>query len=111
MVFEYAKGGDFNNWLNNKVFNWSSKLGALANVIRGLKGIHEKQMVHRDFHTGNILFKDKFIFNYSIYISDMGLCGEVDNVDKTKIYGVIPYVAHEVLRGYLYTKAAYIYSF
>jgi serine/threonine protein kinase len=46
-----------------------------------------------------------------LFISDMGLCGEVDNVDDTKIYGVIPYVAPEVLRGKPYTQAADIYSF
>ena len=41
----------------------------------------------------------------------MGLCGEVGNVDTTKIYGVMPYVAPEVLRGKPYTQAADIYSF
>ncbi|GBC06252.1 hypothetical protein RclHR1_06710002 [Rhizophagus clarus] len=44
-------------------------------------------------------------------ISDMGLCGKVDDTDKTSIYGVMPYVAPEVLRGNPYTKAADIYSF
>ena len=43
-------------------------------------------MVHRDFHIGNILLNHK----YSSYISDMGLCGEVGNIDPTKIYGVMP---------------------
>ncbi|POG63427.1 kinase-like domain-containing protein, partial [Rhizophagus irregularis DAOM 181602=DAOM 197198] len=46
-----------------------------------------------------------------IFISDMGLCGEVSNKDETKIYGVMPYVAPEVLRGKPYTQAADIYSF
>ena len=41
----------------------------------------------------------------------MGLCGEVDNTDKTKIYGVMPYVAPEVLRGIPYSQSADIYSF
>ncbi|RIA94520.1 kinase-like domain-containing protein [Glomus cerebriforme] len=41
----------------------------------------------------------------------MGLCGEVDNMDETKIYGVMPYVAPEVLRGKPYTQAADVYSF
>src|SRR5437764_3304625 len=41
----------------------------------------------------------------------MGLCGEVGNVDATKIYGVMPYVAPEVLKGKPYTQAADIYSF
>src|SRR5438046_2777187 len=45
------------------------------------------------------------------YVSDMGLCGEVGNIDLTKIYGVMPYVAPEVLRRKPYTQAADIYSF
>ncbi|GET60581.1 kinase-like domain-containing protein [Rhizophagus irregularis DAOM 181602=DAOM 197198] len=41
----------------------------------------------------------------------MGLCGEVGNIDETKIYGVMPYVAPEVLRRRSYTKESDIYSF
>ncbi|POG63368.1 kinase-like domain-containing protein, partial [Rhizophagus irregularis DAOM 181602=DAOM 197198] len=94
-------------------FNWSSKLKILNHIISGLKEIHQKQMVHHDFHVGNILFNEIFGIssNIKIYISDMGLCREVGNIDKTTIYGVMPYVAPEVLRGKPYTLAADIYSF
>ncbi|CAB5384065.1 unnamed protein product [Rhizophagus irregularis] len=44
-------------------------------------------------------------------LKNMGLCGEVDSLDETKIYGVMPYMAPEVLRGKPYTQAADIYSF
>jgi len=33
---------------------------------------------------------------------------KIGNVDATKIYGVMPYVAPEVLRGKPYTKSIYI---
>ncbi|POG64384.1 kinase-like domain-containing protein [Rhizophagus irregularis DAOM 181602=DAOM 197198] len=76
-------------------------------------------MVHRDFHVGNLLIGNLLVENetmnflYSrIFISDMGLCGEVSNIkDESKIYGVIPYVAPEVLKSSKsYTQAADIYS-
>jgi serine/threonine protein kinase len=117
IVLYYAAGGNLNNWINvndnYKSFSWKKKLGILINIAYGLKGIHEKQMIHHDFHTGNILFDTPFMKEYSnkTYISDMGLCGEVGNEDKTKIYGIIPYIAPEVLRGKPYTQAADIYSF
>ncbi|POG77067.1 kinase-like domain-containing protein, partial [Rhizophagus irregularis DAOM 181602=DAOM 197198] len=82
----------------------------------GLKNIHENKMVHRDFHTGNILLSINYGYENEgnsvtdIYISDLGLCGEANNIDKTKIYGVMPFVAPEVLKGKPYTQAADIYS-
>ncbi|GBB87358.1 hypothetical protein RclHR1_01380020 [Rhizophagus clarus] len=112
MVLEYADGGNFcDYWINNgnhKNFNWHDKIRTLNNIIKGLKEIHQKQMVHCDFHTGNILFT---ILRKKTYISDMGLCREVSNMNKAKIYGVMPYVAPEVLRGKSYTQAADVYSF
>ncbi|EXX75111.1 Mkk2p [Rhizophagus irregularis DAOM 197198w] len=118
IVLEYAEGGNFNKWMNNnfKNFSWPYKIITLLNISNGLKEIHQKRIFHRDLHTGNILFFTNSIskiniFGDNIFISDMGLCGEVDNTDKTKIYGVMPYVAPEVLRGIPYSQSADIYSF
>ncbi|CAB4431919.1 unnamed protein product [Rhizophagus irregularis] len=120
MVLQYAMGGNFDNYINDIInWFWFEKLMVLDNIIKGLKKIHENKMVHRDFHTGNILASliPNAIFalsgNYEneIYISDMGLCGEVGNIDETKIYGVMPFVAPEVLKGKPYTQVADIYSF
>ncbi|RGB40708.1 kinase-like domain-containing protein, partial [Rhizophagus diaphanus] len=64
---------------------------------------------HKDFHSGNILFSG------SMFISDLGMCQPANNKEKPDkkegVYGVLPYMAPEVLRGYQYTKAADIYSF
>src|SRR6266496_3425953 len=123
MVLQYANCGNFNNYISyiNKywIWSWSERLDVLSDIIKGLKKIHENNLVHRDFHTGNILSSfgknitklDSGIFSGNVYISDMGLCGEVGNVDESKIYGVMPYMDPEVLRGNPYTKPADIYSF
>ncbi|RIA87965.1 kinase-like domain-containing protein [Glomus cerebriforme] len=110
MVLEYAENGSLNGWVKKKYedFNWERKIDILDSILYGLKEIHQKNMVHRDFHTGNILVKDS---EECYYISDMGLCGEVGNMDETKVFGVMPYVAPEVLNGKSYTQAADIYSF
>ncbi|CAB4439856.1 unnamed protein product [Rhizophagus irregularis] len=118
IVLQYAKCGSFNNWMHYfyKRSNSDVKHHLIKYVSNGLREIHQKQMVHCDFHIGNILINNN---NYlykgnipiGILISDMGLCGEVGNKDETKIYGVMPYVAPEVLRGKPYTQAADIYSF
>jgi serine/threonine protein kinase len=59
-------------------------------------------------HSGNILLD----YTDSKYISDFGLSRPVTKtINSNEIYGVIPYIAPEVLRGKPYTKAADIYSF
>ncbi|CAI2195660.1 901_t:CDS:1, partial [Funneliformis geosporum] len=61
---------------------------------------------HKDFHSGNIL-QD---YNYA-YISDFGLTGPADKQGTNdKIYGVLPYIAPEVLNGGTCTLASDIYS-
>ncbi|GBC29383.2 kinase-like domain-containing protein [Rhizophagus irregularis DAOM 181602=DAOM 197198] len=44
-------------------------------------------------------------------IEDMGLCEDVNSTSDIKTYGVIPYIAPEVLRRKPYSQAADIYSF
>ncbi|CAB4439468.1 unnamed protein product [Rhizophagus irregularis] len=120
IVLEYANCGNLNNYNNNiiKNYHWNEKLDVLSEIVAGLKKIHENKMVHHDFHTGNILVSiDGGYYGKSgnskgrIYISDMGLCEEVSNIDKTKIYGVMPFISPEVLRGKPYNQAADVYSF
>jgi serine/threonine protein kinase len=45
-------------------------------------------------------------------ITDMGLCKPVNcDTQKNSVYGLLPYIAPEILNGQNYTKAADIYSF
>jgi serine/threonine protein kinase len=116
MVLEFAEGGSYKNWINKnyKNFDWKNKIQTLLSIIEGLKGIHQKRKVHHDLHPGNILFLTKnlnIFYNNSLFISDMGLCEDVNNTSEMKIYGIIPYIAPEVLRSKAYTQAADIYSF
>ena len=80
--------------------------------IGNLKQVHEGGHVHGDFHSGNIL-QNQFINGSLIsYIADLGLSRRKDESDlEDCIYGVLPYVAPEVLYKQPYTIAADIYSF
>ncbi|PKC62377.1 hypothetical protein RhiirA1_465214 [Rhizophagus irregularis] len=112
MVLEYAEDGSLRNYLDKEYnkLNWIEMFKYLHYTIIGLKCIHEKELIHRDLHIGNVLkFKNKTA------ITDMGLCKPADCYTlenmKNKAYGVLPYMAPEILRGQDYTKAADIYSF
>src|ERR1051326_105567 len=78
MVMQYANRGSLRNHLDNKFnsFNWNDKLYSLFSISTALQKIHENDLIHHDFHCGNIL-------NYSVdylafTVTDLGLCRPVN---------------------------------
>jgi serine/threonine protein kinase len=108
MVLEYAENGSLRIHLN-KVFrklDRKDKFLYIYYTAHGLGAIHKNGLIHRDLHSGNILE-----FAGYTAITDMGLCKPASENTINSIYGVLPYIAPEILRGQNYTKAADIYSF
>ncbi|UZO22868.1 uncharacterized protein OCT59_015217 [Rhizophagus irregularis] len=114
MVMEYAKDGSLRQYLNNR-FNsikWDDKLDILQRIAYGLNSIHEKGLIHHDFHCGSMLKRGS-----ETIITGLELCqpanvkSSQNNEYEKKVYGVLPYVAPEVLRGGEYTQASDIYAF
>jgi serine/threonine protein kinase len=111
MIMQYANNGSLRQKLD-KDFNsleWKEKLDILRDIAYGLTNIHKEGLTHHDFHSGNILNR-----YYSTNISDLGLCKSANNENLGKhnnnVYGVLPYIAPEVLRGKEYIQASDIYS-
>ncbi|CAG8753183.1 5719_t:CDS:1, partial [Racocetra fulgida] len=67
--------------------------------------------VHKDLHGGSIEVITNAT-NATAYISDFNMANKIEQEHEDKeIYGVLPYVAPEVLMGHGYTTASDIYSF
>src|SRR5947207_1801842 len=65
-----------------------------------LETIHNAKIIHRDFHSGNILFDLSNRKRYQWQIGDLGLSQPVNNTSSNnEIYGVIPYIAPEIFKG------------
>ncbi|RHZ73217.1 hypothetical protein Glove_232g86 [Diversispora epigaea] len=113
MVLEYASDGNLREYLkiNFNNINWFQKLQNLWDLSYKLLNIHELNIVHQDFHPGNILSSD--FKNSVLQISDFGLSKLIgaNSPEKKNIFGVLPFIAPEVLSGEEYTKAADVYSF
>ncbi|RHZ84397.1 hypothetical protein Glove_82g66 [Diversispora epigaea] len=83
---------------------WFQKYYIICDITSSLDKIHIKNVVHRDLHSGNILYN-----TYSWIISDLGLSGPVDK-SLNNVYGNLPYIAPEVLCGKIYTTKSDIYN-
>ncbi|RGB24290.1 kinase-like domain-containing protein [Rhizophagus diaphanus] len=87
---------------------WENKIDRLFYILHNLNSLHELGYCHKDFHTGNILqIEDNFNL-----ISDFGLSGPANEQKSNDnvVYGVMPYIAPEVLNGESYTVSSDIYS-
>lgn len=110
MVMAYKKDGNLRQFSQINHINFESKLTQLYFITKGLNAIHTKGLIHKDFHAGNIL-------NYYVprntlrCFIDLSLCRPANATDDGKVYGVLPYVAPEVLKNQPYTQASDIYSF
>ena len=106
MIIQLIKEGNLRYTLSNN-FNkslWNDKAQWLRYIADDLCHLHKLGNCHKDFHSGNIL--------HGHYLSDFGLSGPSNEQESDdKIYGVLPYIAPEVLNGKPYTLSSDIYSF
>ncbi|CAB4474409.1 unnamed protein product [Rhizophagus irregularis] len=122
VIMNYANKGNLRGNLTKVVkYNWKQKLFMLYKIISGIYEMHNQKLIHCDLHDGNILnhnnkmngVEGKNEINCDlIFVSDLGLCQPVkSSLKKGDIYGVIPFIAPEILRGKHYTLASDIYRF
>ncbi|PKC12167.1 kinase-like protein, partial [Rhizophagus irregularis] len=84
-----------------------------------LETIHKADYIHRDFHSGNVLYdllhnnsiQEKYKERHQWLIGDLGLSQPANNTSlNNEIYGVIPYIAPEIFKGSPFSKETDIYS-
>ncbi|RHZ44156.1 hypothetical protein Glove_756g31 [Diversispora epigaea] len=110
---------DLHNCLTKTFWDlrWETKIKLLLSIAGGLRSLNALNLVHCSLHSGNIL-KER---NYNLDTSEVLRLDEdsckfendlILNFNKiNKIYGLIPYIPPEVLRGNEFTREGVIYSF
>ncbi|PKK72597.1 kinase-like protein [Rhizophagus irregularis] len=89
---------------NHNKLTWERRIQIINDIVYGISIIHNENAIHRDLHSGNILFGKT-----DIRISDLGFCGPADK-PLNSIYGNLPYIAPEVISGKETSFASDIYS-
>ena len=107
MVLNYEQEGNLRDHLqeNHSKLTLKDRIAIFRDLCESLYCIHEKDFIHCDLHSGNILIEAS-----SCLITDLGLCGPVDEESSNKIYGIVSYIAPEVLQGKKNTKESDVYS-
>ncbi len=111
IIMKYYRLGSLKDYITKNFHNikWCEKLNILKHIVEGLDHIHNQNIIHRDFHSGNILYENEI----DIAISDLGISkSSTKSIDNdNEVYGVISYMALEILQQKEYTIASDIYSF
>ena len=82
----------------------------LVGIARGMKYLHDRNIMHRDIKAGNILIGD----NYHPLITDFGMSKIFDighSKSQSQNGGTFSYMAPEVIKDCLYDRKADVYSF
>ncbi|RUS29803.1 kinase-like domain-containing protein [Jimgerdemannia flammicorona] len=96
LVMKYAENGSLSDYLKKSVghFTWIDKLTLAFQIAEALDYIHDKGVIHRDLHSGNILVKA----SGKAVLADFGLSRPSSSkTSKLRLQGNIPYIPPERL--------------
>jgi serine/threonine-protein kinase ULK/ATG1 len=107
LITEFCEDGDLTKWINKPDKNADEILDIIIQIIRGIKYLHDNNIVHRDIKPQNILLDNNVIkicdFGFStIYKSHMDMFNT--------ICGTPLYMCPEVLNLQNYTIKSEIWS-
>jgi serine/threonine protein kinase len=91
---------------NHNKLTWERRMNIIKDIVYAFSKIHEENSIHRDLHSGNILYSQ---INQVFDVGDLGFCGPIDK-PLNSIYGNLPYIAPEVIAKMEYSFASDVYS-
>ncbi|CAG8542233.1 10754_t:CDS:2 [Paraglomus occultum] len=113
-VMKFYEAGNLYDFIDKKglELSWQKRVETIWGISEGLELLHRIDLIHGNLHGGNVLVDLNHVSNtVDARIADVGLNGPADSSLSNGVYGVLPYIAPEILLGQEYTKAADIYSF
>ncbi|GBC42212.2 kinase-like domain-containing protein [Rhizophagus irregularis DAOM 181602=DAOM 197198] len=79
IIMDYYSSGDLRHYITKHFYySWYKRLIMLISILSGLKYIHDANIIHRDFHSGNILYNNAT----SAIICDLGISKSSTTADN-----------------------------
>ncbi len=103
LVLEYIEGSTLGDYLAERDLGLIQKLQIACDIVNILSKIHERNIIHLDLNSNNILIKEH---QHTVYIIDFGSAerseyGRYHHVQPQKMMGTLPYVLGLDGSGYL----------
>ncbi|KAF0689649.1 Aste57867_18922 [Aphanomyces stellatus] len=109
-VLEYMNLGDLRDFLADTTpatFSWKNKLECALNIAKALVYLKERQVIHRDLKSRNVLLDSE----RGTKLADFGISREDSENTMTAGVGTYRWMAPEVLTFKYYTIAVDVFSF
>ncbi|XP_004308194.1 PREDICTED: probable receptor-like protein kinase At5g18500 [Fragaria vesca subsp. vesca] len=116
LVYEYVCNGSLDQHLsthpNNKPLSWDKKIKIATGAAKGLKYLHQNNIIHRDVRPNNILVTH----DYESLLGDFGLARTQHedpdlSSDTTRVVGTLGYLAPEYAESGKVSTKTDVYAF
>jgi serine/threonine-protein kinase len=94
LVMEYVEGQTLASLIRKGPLPLKTAIEILQDVLSGLKGMHEVQILHRDLKPANILLDQ----NMTAKISDFGIAQRAEDEGRPMNFGSVKYMAPELYK-------------
>jgi hypothetical protein len=106
VLTKHYNKGSLKDFLERTRLPGALKLNICKQLISGLKVLHHKNLIHRDFKPGNILVRTGKTGNIKVAISDFGsLVHNSDDAKKTEHLTTCWYASPEYARSFVQNSA------
>jgi len=106
IVMEYLEGGSLQQAVSRYALEESQICYVTKEILRGLRAIHRKNMVHRDLKSANVMLS----VNGDIKIIDFGLCVQIGSIEMVNMVGSPFWIPPEMIQKKEHGPPADIWS-